>query len=63
MTRKLHAAELPLGSVEVQVTRLVPLAKVLPEGDVQFTSGLEQLSDTSTVKNTTASHRPVTVFA
>ena len=62
MTRKVHAAEFPLGSLAEQLTVLVPFAKVLPGGGTQVTGTAPQLSVAATLKSPTAVHFPVVVF-
>src|SRR3954470_4288848 len=62
MTRKPHPAEFPLASAAVQLTRFVPLAKVLPDGGTHVAAMAPQLSLAVTLNATTASHLPVVVL-
>ncbi len=61
MTLKLVVAKFPLPSVAVQVTGVVPLAKVDPDAGVQLTSGaaLELSVAAGVAKVTTAPLTPV----
>ena len=62
VTLKLQEAVLPLASVTVQVTVLLPLAKVEPEAGLQLTVWPGQLSaPVGVVKLTTALHIPGSV--
>src|SRR4051794_38235560 len=59
MTRKVQEAVLPLESVAMLVTRLVPRLKRDPEAGVLTTEGIPQLSVPVTEKLTIASVRPI----
>ena len=62
LTAKLHVLVLPLVSVAVQVTVLMPLAKALPLAGVQSTVTPEQLSVAIAAKFTIRLHWPSAVF-
>jgi hypothetical protein len=61
-TWNVHVFLLPDASVATQVTRLVPFAKLDPEGGVQITLAGPQLSMAVTLKGTTAEQSPGSVL-
>jgi len=62
VTLKLHALVLPLASVAVQETEVVPLANVLPLAGTHAIVAPGQLSLTDALKLTSAVHLPASVL-
>jgi hypothetical protein len=59
LTLKVHRLVLPAPSSAVHCTRVVPTAKMDPEGGLQTTAEPLQLSEAEGAKSTRASHRPL----
>jgi hypothetical protein len=58
VTWNVHELVFPAASVATQFTAVVPVVNVEPDGGVQTTAAPGQLSETSTLKFTTAEQRP-----
>ena len=61
VTKKVQVSVLPLLSVAMQVTMVVPTGKKLPDGGVQTTVSPVQLSVTEAAYTTTAPQLPVSL--